>query len=166
MKKVSLQTLQKLLREKGRFAPATSPSPVRGRECVVPWVLPRAHGSLPITLYEFRFARRGGVSPPATKATHHTNGRIVMRPYEKATPFAFLCLPRVLTALKHRAKEGYIYLLIRFAARQCQGVPRGNAWADFLSSFLCSATKKGHQAQIANARSSVSVRLRSSKKIS
>ena len=25
-----------------------------------------------------------------------------------------------------------------------QGVPRGNAWADFLSPFLCSATKKGH----------------------
>ena len=43
----------------------------------------------------------------------------------------------------------------RWTAVGMEGGPGGNGRADFLWSFLCSATKKGHKYRTAHARSSV-----------
>jgi hypothetical protein len=72
------------------------------------------------------------------------------------------------------ARSGYVasdavtaymfFSLTLFEERHEKGGPGGNVRVPFLSPFLCGMTKKGHQSETANARSSVSVRRRSCKK--
>ena len=60
--------------------------------------------------------------------------------------------------MRHGTKSVYVISLDSLCRAAMPGVPRGNAWADFLSFFLCSATKKGHQNRHSAARSSMRVR--------
>jgi hypothetical protein len=73
--------------------------------------------------------------------------------------FYLLRLPLVLAALQHSTTEKYVYLLFCLAERHGKGVPRGNVLARFLDTS-CRVARSVIKKQSANARSSVSARLR------